>query len=335
MRITNNMITAKYIRSLGTLSFDLDRLNTQVASGRSFMKSSENTSAAVKAYQVRRDLSKAESYQANIDHARSFLTNTESALFHMNELVQTAKERISVGINGTTTKDERVIVATEIRNLQDQFLQTLNTNASDVYLFGGTNTDVQPFEVSGGKLYYNTTALDMAAPGTALEAALRSDSLYVDIGLNARFDPLTGQTDRSTVFNYSIPGIQVTGSGTMLIHGKETSNNLYDLLGEIASEFESSDFSTGRMNDLFGHLAEIGGNVINTLTTVGSKTSYLEFMTDRIETRTLNLQESQLSLEAADPAEAIIHFESQKLAYMAALKMGTSIIQPSIFDYMN
>ena len=80
----------------------------------------------------------------------------------------------------------------------------------------------------------------MAVPGTALDAALRSDSLYVDIGLNARFDPVTGQTDRNTVFTYSIPGIQVTGSGTTLIHGKETSNNLYDLLGEIASEFESS-----------------------------------------------------------------------------------------------
>ncbi|MDD2294311.1 MAG: hypothetical protein PHT29_05430 [Eubacteriales bacterium] len=334
MRITNNMITAKYIRSLGTLSYDLDRLNTQVASGRSFMKSSENTSAAVKAYRVRRDLSKAESYQSNIDHAESFLTNTESSLFHMNELVQTAKERISVGLNGTTTKNERIIVATEIRNLQNQLLQTLNTNASEIHLFGGTNTDLPPFEVSGGKLLYNTIDLDTLVPGSAQEAELLGDSLYVDIGLNAQFDPLTGQADKSTVFEYSIPGLRITGSGTTSINGTDTSNNLYNLLGEIATEFESDTFSTTRMNDLFGHFSDVSVNVINTLTIVGSKTSYLEFMTERLETRTLNLQENQLALEAADPAKAIIHFESQKMAYTAALKMGTSIIQPSIFDYI-
>ena len=334
MRITNNMITTKYIRSLGKLSYDLDRLNTQVASGRSFMKSSENTSAAVKAYQVRRDLSKTESYQLNIDHAETFLTGTESSLFHMNELVQTAQERISVGMNGTTTQSERKIVATEIRNLQDQLLQTLNANSSDVYLFGGTNTDSQPFEVSNGKLLYNTLDLDTIVPGSAQETALRSDSLYIDIGLNARFDSLTGQTDKSTVFEYSISGIQITGSGTTSINGNETSNNLYNLLGEIAEEFESNTFSTSRMKDLSAHFGDVSSSVINTMTIVGSKTSYLEFMTERMETRTLNLQENQLALEAADPAESIIHFESQKMAYTAALKMGTSIIQPSIFDYM-
>lgn len=334
MRITNNMITTKYIRSLGTLSFDLDRLNTQVASGRSFMKSSENTSAAVKAYQVRRDLSKTESYQSNIDHAESFLTNTESSLFHMNELVQTAKERISVGINGTASKNERTIVATEIRNLQDQLLQTLNTNVSDVYLFGGTNTDTPPFEVSSGKLLYNGVDLDTLVSGSAQETALQSDSLYIDIGLNARFDLITGKADKSTVFSYSIAGIQVTGSGTTSINGADTSNNLYNLFGKIIEEFKSDTFSTSRMSDLFGHFEDVSSTVINTLTEVGSKTSYLEFMTERIVSRTLNLQEKQLSLEAADPAKTIIHFESQKMAYMAALKMGTSIIQPSIFDYM-
>ena len=37
----------------------------------------------------------------------------------------------------------------------------------------------------------------------------------------------------------------------------------------------------------------------------------------------------------ADPAETIIYFKSQEAAYNAALQMGTKIIQPSIFDYMN
>ena len=56
MRITNRMITSKYVRSLNQISSDLNRLNNKVTSGRAFTKASENTSAAIRAYQLRRDM---------------------------------------------------------------------------------------------------------------------------------------------------------------------------------------------------------------------------------------------------------------------------------------
>ncbi|HYE67050.1 MAG TPA: hypothetical protein VEA58_00480, partial [Anaerovoracaceae bacterium] len=124
MRITNKMITSKYIRSLNTLSTDLDKLNTQISSGRAFSKSSENTSAAIKAFQIRRDLSGTEGYQANIQHAQSSLANSESALSHIEELLKTAKDQILIGKTGTSSETERKIVATELRSIQEQLLQT-------------------------------------------------------------------------------------------------------------------------------------------------------------------------------------------------------------------
>ena len=55
MRITNRMMTTQYTVLL--TSFVELNLNTQVASGRKFAKSSENTSA-IKAFQIRRTCSK-------------------------------------------------------------------------------------------------------------------------------------------------------------------------------------------------------------------------------------------------------------------------------------
>jgi flagellar hook-associated protein 3 FlgL len=75
--------------------------------------------------------------------------------------------------------------------------------------------------------------------------------------------------------------------------------------------------------------------VIYNITEVGSKASYLDFMTSRYETRTLDLQERQVDVEGADPASTIIKYKSQEVAYNAALQMGTKIIQPSIFDFMS
>lgn len=347
MRITNKMITSKYIRSLNTLSTDLDKLNTQISSGRAFSKSSENTSAAIKAFQIRRDLSKTEGYQANIQHAQSSLTNTESALTHMQSLLQEAKDKILIGNTGTSSEDERKIVATELRSIQNQLLQALNSKAADVYYFGGTNTDNPPFTLDAvtGNLAYNGYPLDEPLkyeipPGTPAENedminTLKKDSMYVDIGMGAR---ITGTgVDPSSVFQYSIPGISIVGSGTTTLSDGITTvpNNIYDLLGAIADQMESSSFSYDTSDELYGKLSSVGSEIIYSLTEVGSKSSYLEFMTSRYETQDLDLEERQLAVEGADPVKTIINFKSQEVAYNAALQMGTKIIQPSIFDFMS
>lgn len=344
MRITNKMITSKYIRSLNTLSTDLDKYNTQISSGRAFSKSSENTSAAIKAFQIRRDLSGTDGYQANIQHAQSSLTNAESALSHMEELLKTANDKILQGKTGTASDDERRIVATELRSIQSQLLQTLNSKASDIYYFGGTNTDTPPFTLdAAGKLVYNGVTLETIT--AADQTRLEKDSMYVDIGLGVRIipedplDPMNTNTivDPSTVFHYSIPGINIVGSGSSTLSDGVTvvSNNLYDLLGEIANQMESSSYSYDLVDELFGKLSASASEVIYNLTEVGSKSSYLEFITDRFDTQTLDLQERQLAVEGADPTSTIIKFKSQEVAYNAALQMGTKIIQPSIFDFMS
>lgn len=342
MRITNRMITTKYIRSLNTLSSDLDKLNTQMASGRAFSKSSENTSAAIKAYQIRRDMSRTEGYQSNIAHAQSSLTNSESALTHIQELVQTAKDKILAANTGTASADERKIVATEIRSIQESLLQSLNSSASDVYYFGGTNTDTPPFTLdAGGKLAYNGVTLETIIP--ADEERLSKDSMYVDIGLGLRIvpedplDPMNTNTivDPGSVFQYSIPGINIVGSGTTSAGGMIVSNNLYDLLGAAADQLENDLYSYDNIDAIYGKLSTASMEIIYNLTEVGSKTSYLDFMEDRYETQTLDLQESQVNVEGVDAAKTIIQFKSQQVAYNAALQMGTKIIQPSIFDFMN
>jgi flagellar hook-associated protein 3 FlgL len=340
MRITNKMITTQYTRSLNNLAAELNRLNTQVSSGRKFAKASENTSAAVKAFQLRKDMSRISGYEENIAHAKSTLTNAESALMHIEELMHTATEKIITGLNGTQSREERAILATELRSIQEQLLQTLNSTASDSYYFGGTNTETKPFEVVGGKLYYNGYDLDLPLPADTPEAnealfkALEADTLYLDIGLSVQFDPVSGEVDPNTVFGYSIAGINIVGRGTATVGGEVVSNNIYNLLGSLAAEFESENYSHDKADALYGHLKNAAQGIMRTITQIGAKTSYLDFMAERLGNQTFNLQERQVEVEGIDPAEAIINFEAQKFAYNAALQMGARIIQPSIFDFM-
>lgn len=341
MRITYKMMTTKYTTNLNNMSTELDKLNTQVASGRKFAKTSDDTTSAIKAYQIRRDIAKVEGYQNNIGHATDFLTNSETNLGDINKTVSDATVKILQGKNGTQSLDTRKTIANELRAMQDQLLNTLNSSVSGTCIFGGSNTGEKPFTVDAdGKLLYNKISLDNLDNSTpALEKTLKdlkTDSLYVDVGLGLSFDT-TGAVNRNSVFNYSIPGINIVGNGTTQIEGitEPVSNNLYNLLGDIASQFESDNYSNDTVDKLFGQFQTASSKSNQVTTEIGAKTNYLDFMTNRYDAQNLNMQIRQTDVEGIDAAYTYIAFQTQKVAYQAALQMGTSIIQSSVFDYMS
>ncbi|AWW26401.1 hypothetical protein [Acetobacterium sp. KB-1] len=341
MRITYRMMTSRYSNNLNNLSVDLDKLNTQVATGRKYARTSEDVSSAVRGYQIRRNLSKVEGYQDNIKHADAFLTNSESTVGQIESSLAEATDKILQGMNGTQSENTRKIIATELRTIQSQLLETLNTSTSGVYLFGGSNSE-KPFVVVNDKLQYNGTNLDDLNEGTPAEIelleSLKKDSLYVDIGLGVSFDQTSGEVERNSVFNYSVPGINFVGNGinSTTVSGEDVSNNLYDLLGRIATEFEKpeGDYSFDTVDSLYGLYQSNSQKTFQTTTEIGAKTQYLEFMTNRYETQNFNLEKRQTQVEGVDAAYTYIAFQSQKVAYSAALQMGQSVVQQSVFDYM-
>jgi flagellin-like hook-associated protein FlgL len=194
---------------------------------------------------------------------------------------------------------------------------------------------------------------------------------------------------------------------TSEITGKQVSTNIYDLLGEIADSFASSDYTYEETDEMFGFL--FGGekdqlprairvsskylsdgttsnpeydptntsghydatldkdntlsipfdqtkydNLIKlyegisavhkpgsaqsvqfAITNVGTKMQFLSFVSDSLSTRELGNLKQQQDTEFVDPAKAIIYYDSQKIAYQAALAMGAQVIPLSIFNYMS
>lgn len=333
MRITYRMMTSKYSTNLNSLSVQLDKLNTQVTSGRKYARSSEDVSSAVKGYQIRRNLAKLEGYQDNISHAQGFLTNTESTLGQVESSLSEAVDKTLYGMNQTKTVEDRTIIATELRTIQKQLMETLNTNVSGQYLFSGTG-DQKPFgtDAVSGKLTYKGSVVDTDFATLLTDA--QTDTQYVDIGLGVEFNAAPPyEVVPNSVFHYSTPGIKFVGS---VDTATGNFNNVYDLIGQVATEFEKADgvYSHDTADNLLGLLKSNVQKVYQETTAVGAKTNYLDFMTTRYETQNDNLLERQTKVEGVDAAYTYISFQTQKVAYQAALEMGTKIVQQSVFDYM-
>lgn len=397
MRITYRMMTTRYTSNLNTIGTDLNNLNNQVASGRKYSRTSEDVSSAMKGYQIRKNMDNLQGYQDNISHAQSFLTNSESTLGQIESSLSEAADKTLQAMNGSQSADERTIIAKELNAIQDQMLATLNTKVSDTYIFGGRNTETAPFTTdANGKLLYNNQNLDTLTE--ALSKTMSDDKLYVDIGLGVNFDS-KDKVDRSTVFEYSVPGVSFVGHGVSYVQNTDAdgklqynadgspsykqavdgggtpltkpildengnpvldagdnpttepvyveekvtidgspqsiSNNVYNLLGQIADALTQSDYSFATVDKLYGKFKTAMQGSYQTTTEIGSKTNYLDFMTSRYETQDYNLQDRQTTVEGVDAASTYMTFQTQKVAYQAALQMGQSVIQQSVFDYMS
>jgi flagellar hook-associated protein 3 FlgL len=168
--------------------------------------------------------------------------------------------------------------------------------------------------------------------------------------------------DRNSVFTYTLTGLTATGVGTTALSGDapadmtlpggstQISNNLYDLLGTIADVFdnyEDYDYGNGGGNpggnppvyhhmadELYGLLEKREITLQYSITEVGTKEQYLEFIETSLDSRKLDDTTRQQDVEGADPAETIIYFKSQQMSYEAALMMGSQVLPMSIFNYM-
>ena len=67
---------------------------------------------------------------------------------------------------------------------------------------------------------------------------------------------------------------------------------------------------------------------------LGNKYSLVETTKTRLDTLSDNLTEEYKDILGADPYEAITEMFSYQYSYSAALKMGSNLMQSSLFDFI-
>ena len=340
MRIGNQSIVRNYTNNLNRNLSQLNKYSTMVQTQRRFSSMAENTSAGVRAMQLRRTMSNIESYTDNASTALSKLGAAEDQLLKVGELGKEITTRYVNALNGTNGPDERKIMANEIMQFRNQILAGANSQFSGRYSFGGTNTTEKPFtvEVTGQDangvdievLKYNGVDVSqMANPDGTLKDEykyLMKDANFVDIGLGLKEDE-NGVLIESTAFKNTLTGIDMFGFGE---------DNIYLVCNELIAALNDPDFTDNdHFQGLLTKMQDATNNVTLKLTEIGAQTTYLKETVDSFETQTINLSERQNAIEFIDPAEAIMQFKMQEYVYNAALQMGQRLLQPTLFNFIN
>lgn len=362
MRITTNAILRNYKSNLGASMSNLDIARTQVMTQRRFNSTMEDPSSALRAAVLNRKYARNEDYLNQVKDVQSYQDAQEDGAMQISNIALTLNKQYGLeALNGTNgSRDTRLTYATAWRDAQESMVLSLNASYEGKYVFAGSDGMTPPFrladvddgtgtgntkqvllyrnvDVTTGILYDDKNNVVDANDGKERLKNLANDTSYVDLGFglnisdNANGNGVT--VEDSSAFNISLPGIKLVGYDEEA-KGDNTKNMIL-LMGEVANKLAAEEFDYEGYRELLGTFDGQRNNVLQHVTTLGTKTEFLTTTKERLETNEINLTTQIDNVVNIDMAEAIMNFSWAQYAYNAALKVGNNILTPSFIDFMN
>lgn len=331
MRITTNMIMRNYNNNLSSTMQGLESARRQVETGRRFMESYEDPTAAAKGAVLERRYARNADYQANVSNTQKWQDAQEDVVTQLSEMAKKVNKDYSANaMSDPTGEGGRDTYAKLFRGMQESMVQTLNAQYGNTFVMAGQEGSKPPFELKDGKVYYQGIDVNTDDPDELDKLKeMAQEASYVDLGFGMSLDA-NGEVVSSTAFNAALPGINVVG------FGKENgmSKNIIVLAGQMADELEKPDFDKDAYGKLWDQFNKGGEKLQDSLTTIGTKSQLLDNTKTRLENEKLNIEKQFDEAINIEPAKAITNYSWANYAYNTALKVGTSIITPSLLDFM-
>ncbi len=165
MRITNSMMVSQFLSDANGSLSRVSKYQDEVDSTKRVSRISDDPQATITALKARNKLSDLDAYQSNIETAKSYLAEAESAADELGDILQTAYEEVVSATGGGKTQDDLDVIAQELTSLQQEIVSIGNSKVGTSFVFGGYNftgttdgvTTTAPFSIeeTTGHLIYN------------------------------------------------------------------------------------------------------------------------------------------------------------------------------------
>jgi flagellar hook-associated protein 3 FlgL len=300
MRITSNMIASSQITTIQSNLNAMMKANMQVSTGLRFQDASEDPGAATQVMGANTSLRALDQYKSNVQAATSRVTQEDSVLQQINDLLARAKQIGVSQATDTATSQTRAVANAEVQQIFKQLVTLGNTKMGNEYLFGGEQSTTQPFDSSGAgaTLDYTTTS--------------PQGQRAVTIG--------TGQTiaathDGSQVFVAS----GILDSVKALARSLDSASPTYGQTG-ISAAMTSIDGASHTLQTLIGE--------------TGANEQQLTTATQNLTALKTNVTTLKLDLRGVDTEEAMLELTSRQTAYQAAMLAMSKVSDITLTNYL-
>jgi flagellar hook-associated protein 3 FlgL len=298
MRVTEGMISATILNNIQLGKQRLDQLQQEISTGLKVSTPGDDPVAAQQVLQLKGALQDGTQYARNITTGNAWLTQADSSMDEMGNVVTRAMEIAQEMASGTNTATDRASAASEVQQLKDQLIQLGNSQVAGKYIFGGFVSDKPPFDTATGAYVGTDDAVNMEVDrGT-----------YVAIGYSGG-KLLRGGTPPGS------SGADVIGTLNNLITAL-SSNDTAGIQGTLPALDASQD------------------QILAARADVGARMNRVQNASDNLDSMKVSLNAVISDNQNADLAQVASDLVSQQTAYQAALAASAKTSQLSLLDYL-
>ncbi len=187
MRISSIQIFDIANDSISQSNQAIAKTQAQLSTGQRVLTPSDDPVASTKILEIEQNLSRIEQYGKNIDIAENNLSQEESTLDSISNLLQRVREiAVQAGNTATYTSSEYNALASEVDSRLDELMNLMNTkNAGGDYIFAGYTGGDKPF-IGDAQSGFQYTGTDgnvniKISDSTKVATSDSGKSVFVDI----------------------------------------------------------------------------------------------------------------------------------------------------------
>jgi len=160
MRITENILTEKYLYNQSIIKEKLLKTQIQLSTNNKLQKLTDNLSDSLEVIRLDTQVRRSELYLKNIDNSLDFIEASTRALDNVTVEVQRIISNI-VNVSNPINDKNITTVGLSIKSSLEAIVNSLNEKHNGMYLFGGTDFTDSPWSVDiNGKA--QTTTVDFS-----------------------------------------------------------------------------------------------------------------------------------------------------------------------------
>ncbi|MDU4860339.1 MAG: hypothetical protein E6356_01210 [Terrisporobacter othiniensis] len=316
MRITNTSMIKNHMYDTQENLTRMSKINEQINSSKMVNRVSDDPHKAIRIMNLNNEIRYTEKYNYNIDETVGWMNTTDGSLDHLGNMLGDIKDDILKVGNGVYSDEEFKAIQAEVNEKIKEIADVMNTTYGGKYMFGGTNVDEPPITMED-----KNGVITLKINPNSNMGDLRAD---ISDGINIDYNISAGE-----IFNGK------DNNGTSIDFLEEI-NNVSKLMDRIANG--TDDEKSKAKKELLGTTKDNIDNLYNhsldERTSLGVRVNTAEKVKGLNEENILNMK-GVLSLDQdVNQVEKFIELKSAELVYQASIKVGTTLMQPTILDYL-
>lgn len=306
MRVTNGNMMSSYLRDVQNNLQSMNKLNTQLNTGKQVNKISDDPLKAVKIMNLNNELEDIGKYNYNCDEITGWLDMTDEALDRVGTLTSEIKTLLT-SISGAYGKDEIKAVSTDVNEKIKQIGEALNTTYAGKYIFGGTITDEPPATINtdeNGNVFLVINNDDKGGINSSLSTSI-SNGIKIEYNLSVN---------------------KVTNSNT--------DNSAIDMFNELSKALNTEEVDMEQIGELSKNLDSYLSDVLNNRSIIGARTNTVSSIKSTNEENQLEMKGTLSNMQDVDFAEKYIELQEAQMVYTASLQVSSKLFNATILDYL-